>query len=183
MDFVARLQPGQLPSRTARQLPRHTDNSLCGSFPTDDLPHRGTPSNRQQQRKGQPSAASLKCQDTPSRSAASPATPTAVSTASPPGLPYPRLDRALRASRSGPCTALRSAQRLSPGFARLFRQIGQWDYDEDTAYRFGSPGSGNIRAEGDTNMGNRLAGWNWKPRFVLRSDAASGDKKCKEPES
>src|ERR1700704_431691 len=33
VGFVTRLQPSQLPSRTARQLPRHTDNSLGGSFP------------------------------------------------------------------------------------------------------------------------------------------------------
>src|SRR5438128_6905945 len=33
VDFVTRLQSGRLPSRTARQLPSHTDNSLGGSFP------------------------------------------------------------------------------------------------------------------------------------------------------
>ena len=30
--FVTRLRPGQLPDRTARQLPDQTDNSLGGTF-------------------------------------------------------------------------------------------------------------------------------------------------------
>jgi hypothetical protein len=64
--------------------------------------------------------------------------------------------------------------------SRLFGQRGRWDYDEEAAYQFGSFGSGNIRAwTADTNTGYRLTGWKWKPRFVLRTDAASGDKNPK----
>jgi len=66
--------------------------------------------------------------------------------------------------------------------SRLFGQKGQWDYDEEAAYQFGSFGSGHIRAwTADTNTGYRWAGWNWKPHFDLRTDAASGDKNPKSP--
>jgi len=64
--------------------------------------------------------------------------------------------------------------------SRLFGQRGHWDYDKEAAYQFGSFGSGNIRAwTADTNTGYQLAGWRWKPRFVLRTDAASGNKNGK----
>ena len=64
--------------------------------------------------------------------------------------------------------------------SRVFGRRGQWDYDEEAAYQFGSLGRGNIRAwMADTNTGYREPGWRWKPRFGLRTDATSGDKNPK----
>jgi hypothetical protein len=61
--------------------------------------------------------------------------------------------------------------------SRLFGQRGQWDYDDEAAYQFGSFGTGAIRAwTADTNTGYRVQGWKWKPHFTLRTDAASGEK-------
>jgi Alginate export len=64
--------------------------------------------------------------------------------------------------------------------SRLFGERGQWDYDNEAAYQFGSFGAGAIRAwTADTNTGYRVRGWKWKPHFTLRTDAASGDKNPK----
>jgi hypothetical protein len=58
----------------------------------------------------------------------------------------------------------------------LFGLKGSWDYDEEAAYQFGSFASGSIRAwMADSSTGFREAGWRWKPRFAVRTDAGSGD--------